>query len=340
MSIFDTEPPNINKHLLYKWLNDNYDSLNYKFTESFKLNSERDYNLKVITENNKKYIVKISNPLEEYDILLLQDSMLNYLSKSIIKNLIPKPVHKEIKKYKDLNGRECFVRILPFIEGDIFANNQNNKILCQNLAKFLGLLSKSLVNFEHNAAHREFIWNSINIEWIKNDIGLFSDKSKIDVINMVIDSYNNNIKPMLKNFRYSIIHGDANNYNVVSLDNKIVGLLDYGDSIYAPTVCELTVALAYSLMNSSNIIDKCCYMVESFQSEFPLNKIEIEAISSLIASRLLISVTMAAKQKKKYPNNNYLSISEKDSWNLLFKLNDINLQELTYNLLKRSNYEK
>ena len=127
---------------------------------------------------------------------------------------------------------------------------------------------------------------------------------------------------------------------IVSSDNKIVGLLDYGDSIYAPTVCELTVALAYSLMNSSNIIDKCCYMVESFQSIFPLNKSEVGGISSLIASRLLISVTMAAKQKKKYPNNNYLSISEKDSWNLLIKLNDINLQELTYNLLKRSNYEK
>ena len=78
MSIFDTEPPIINKHLLYKWLNNNYDTLNYKFTKSFQLNSERDYNLKVITENNKKYIVKISNPLEEYDILLLQDSMLNY----------------------------------------------------------------------------------------------------------------------------------------------------------------------------------------------------------------------------------------------------------------------
>ena len=101
-------------------------------------------------------------------------------------------------------------------------------------------------------------------------------------------------------------------------------LLDYGDSIYAPTVCELTVALAYSLMNTSNVIEKCCYMVESFQSEFPLNKSELEAISSLIASRLLISVTMAAKQKKKYPNNNYLSISEKDAWDLLFKLNDIN----------------
>ena len=33
-------------------------------------------------------------------------------------------------------------------------------------------------------------------------------------------------------------------------NNDIIGLLDYGDSIYAPTVCELSVGLAYSLMNT------------------------------------------------------------------------------------------
>ena len=80
-------------------------------------------------------------------------------------------------------------------------------------------------------------------------------------------------------------------------------------------------------------------MVESYHSVFRLNKNEIESISTLVASRLLITVTMAAKQKKKYPNNRYLSISEKDAWNLLFKLNDISLKKVTYNLLKVCNYE-
>ena len=51
------------------------------------------------------------------------------------------------------------------------------------------------------------------------------------------------------------------------------------------------------------------------------------------------TVIMAAKQKKKYPNNQYLSISENDAWDLLFKLNDINLNKLTCNLLKICNYE-
>ena len=337
MSIFDTHPPIIDRELLYKWLYGNYNFLNSKIISSIKLQSERDYNLKILTENNEIFVVKISNPLEKYDILSLQDNMLNHLSKSKIKNLIPTALHKQIKKYKDNKNRDCFVRILSFIEGDIFANNQNNEILCKNFAKFLGYLSLSLKNFDHPAAHREFVWNSVNIEWIKNELGLFSDESKKNIIKIVINSYESIVKNKLNKMRYSVIHGDANNFNVISLNDNIIGLLDYGDTIYAPTVCELTVGLAYSLMNTNNILEKCCYMVDSFQTIFPLNKHEIESISVLVASRLTLTVIMAAKQKKKYPNNKYLSISENDAWDLLFKLNDINLNKLTYNLLKNHN---
>ena len=56
--------------------------------------------------------------------------------------------------------RECYVRILSFIEGDIFVDKQSNKTLCKNFAKFLGNLSKSLLNFDHPAAHRKFVLNS------------------------------------------------------------------------------------------------------------------------------------------------------------------------------------
>ena len=85
--------------------------------------------------------------------------------------------------------------------------------------------------------------------------------------------------------------------------------------------------------------DYCSYMFELYHSIFPLNKTEVKFISTLIASRLTITVIMAAKQKKKYPDNQYLSISENDAWDLLQKLNDINLEKLTYNLLKTCKYE-
>ena len=45
---------------------------------------------------------------------------------------------------------------------------------------------------------------------------------------------------------------------------------------------------------------------------------------TLVKARLTITVVMAEKQRKKFPDNKYLSISEKDAWILLHKLNLIN----------------
>ncbi|MBI28779.1 MAG: hypothetical protein CFH21_00880 [Alphaproteobacteria bacterium MarineAlpha5_Bin11] len=340
MSIFDTSPPLINKDILFKWIYKNYDFLDSNIINSIKLNSERDYNLKITTNNNKNFVIKISNPYENINTLTLQDSMLEYLSNSSVSKYIPIISHKDIKKFTDLKNRECFVRILSFLKGDIFAHHQGNDQLCKNLSIFLGNLSKSLLNFDHSAAHRKFIWNSINIEWIEEDLEIFPEKIKRNLIKKVIKSYLKYVKPKLSNIRYSVIHGDANNYNILCSKNKIVGLLDYGDSIYAPTICELTVALAYALMNTDDIIQKCNYMVKSYHSIFQLNKDEIELIMILIMTRLSITVTMASKQKLKYPDNEYLSISENDAWDLLFKFDNIIYSDFTNNLLNVCNYEK
>tara|TARA_Y100000590_G_scaffold230765_1_gene260087 strand:+ start:455 stop:1468 length:1014 start_codon:yes stop_codon:yes gene_type:complete len=335
MSIFDTNPPSIDKDSLYKWLYNNYSFLeNTTITHSKKLNSERDYNLLIILEDKKKFIVKISNASENYEILSLQDSILTYLSKTKIDKYIPTIVHNEIKQFKDSLNRQCFVRILSFIEGNMFADNQQNNILCKNFSIFLGDLTNALNKFEHPAAHRKFIWNSIDINWINNELELFNNDLQKNTIQIVLDSYKNIVIPSLKKIRYSIIHGDANNYNVLTSNDNIVGLLDFGDCIYAPTVCELTVGLAYSLMNFEDISSRLNYMVKNYNSIFTLNKDEIHCIWTLVASRLAITVTMAAKQKKKYPDNNYLSISENDAWNLLYKIKDMKLDNLTKTLLK------
>ena len=45
---------------------------------------------------------------------------------------------------------------------------------------------------------------------------------------------------------------------------------------------------------------------------------------TLVKARLTITVVMSEKQRKKFPDNKYLSISEIDAWKLLYKLDSIN----------------
>ena len=146
-------------------------------------------------------------------------------------------------------------------------------------------------------------------------------------------------KSNLKRLRYSITHSDPNNYNLVVRNNKIVGLLDYGDSIFAPTINDLAICLSYALMNNNNIYSTLKNIIFEYHKYFPISEDEINSLISLCKSRLLITVVMAKKQRIKYPSNKYLSISEKDAWKLLNKFDKISTKFLIYNIRNICGYD-
>ena len=330
MSVFDVQPPLIdNKHLI-KWLKTNFSFLKNKSFNLNKLNSERDINFVISVKNKKKYVLKISNPSEKLNILKYQDRLINHLRKdNNIKLYIPKLLHTKIVKYLDKKNRECFVRILSFIDGHMYGDIKSNIKIEKSLGNLLGKTSVKLKSFFDIDGHRKFIWDPSNINWIYKEIYIFTGNKKIILLN-VFSEYQQYVKYNLKNLRYSITHSDPNNYNLVVKNNKINGLLDYGDSIYAPTINDLAICLSYALMNKKNIYSTLKNIILEYHNQYPINEDEINSLISLCKSRLMITVVMAKKQRIKYPLNKYLSISEKDAWTLLEKLEKIPTQFLIY----------
>ena len=58
-------------------------------------------------------------------------------------------------------------------------------------------------------------------------------------------------------------------------------------------------------------------IVGTYNEFYKLSDQDIYSLLGLIKSRLVITLVMAAKQRKKYPNNKYLSISENNAWDLI-----------------------
>ena len=308
MSVFNSVPPKISKIELIKWLKVNY-PIFYKKNISLKeLKSERDKNFLLKLKNKPLYVIKISNPAESISLLKLQDFVLNSLIKrNSVKNFIPKKIHSTIKVYHDQLNRDCYVRVLRFIEGKMYAVVNH----------------KELQNLNHPNAFRKFQWDPSNITWIKKEINFFKGNKK-KIINTNLEEYNYFIKKNLKNLRFSLTHGDLNNYNLVVKNDLVSGLLDYGDMIYAPTINDLAISLAYALMKKEDLYSSLKNVVTSYHKVFQITYDEIFSLMSLVKARLTITVVMAEKQRKKFPNNKYLTISENDAWDLLYKLDQIN----------------
>ena len=324
MNIFNSPPPKINKKNLIKWLKHNFVFLRNKKFSLIELSSERDKNFLIKITKNSKFVVKISNTSESINLLKMQDFIIDKLSKrKNIKNFIPNRIHKSILVFKDQFNRESFVRILKYIDGDMYANIKSNNCLEESIGYFLGDLSNELKNLGHSASFRKFLWDPSNIDWIKNKQKLFSG-FKADIIKKNILEYNFFVKKNKHNLRYSLTHGDVNNYNLVIKNNKLVGLIDYGDMIYAPTINDLAIALAYVLMKKDDLFLSLKNVIINYNKKFPISLKEIYSLITLVKCRLTITVVMASIQRKKFPKNRYLSISEKDAWSLLIKLDKIN----------------
>ena len=339
MSVYNSHPPKIEIDNFKLWLRNNYEIFrNNKFNLS-PLVSERDKNYLCTVNKTKKYVIKIHNPLENSSFLKFQDYVLKKLLRTKTKKYVPIIIHTKINEYLDKDKRKCLVRILSYIEGEMYVHIKKNESLEKSLGNFLGILTCSLQNIIHKSSVRKFPWDPSNIDWLKKEFVVIKNKEQREHVSKICIEYNKFIKNNKKNIKYSLTHGDAHHYNLVVKNNKIFGLIDYGDMVYAPTINDLAICLAYALMNNNDIISTLRNILIAYSKIYRINKSEIFLLMTLVKCRLAISVVMSAKQKQKFPNNKYLLISEKPAWNLIKKLNNINPFFFIFYIKNFLNYE-
>lgn len=83
---------------------------------------------------------------------------------------------------------------------------------------------------------------------------------------------------LLDSVRSSLIHGDANDFNVLvdKEGNQVTGFLDFGDMVYSYLVNDLAIAVAYGVMKSPEPLNSLYVILQGFQTELPLEKNELE----------------------------------------------------------------
>ena len=119
-----------------------------------------------------------------------------------------------------------------------------------------------------------------------------------------------------------MIHGDANDYNILvdEAGTKVASILDFGDMVHTATVCDLAIALAYVMLDKQDPIAAAVEVVAAYHRRRPLAGPEIDALYTLTATRLAMSVCYCAWQTRQNPHNEYLAISNRPAWALLERL--------------------
>lgn len=280
-----------------------------------------------LDSSDKSFVLKVypySSTTQED--LLGEIALVDHLS-----DLSPKEISHTLPNKKgellpviDIEGRRVILRLLSFIEGEFLATSKHSLELVYSFGKRLASIDKQLLTFENHAIQsRRLEWNLANFEWITHLSKEISDASKRKIVEHYMVQWRAHVSLQFPHLRHSIIHNDANDWNVLIQKNGF-GLIDLGDSCFTATICELAIACSYVLMDKEDPITWAAEMVKGYHSIYPLERIELDVLYYLIAGRLVTSVCKSAEQAKAQPNKDYIQISEKGAWNLLEKWIEIN----------------
>jgi 4-aminobutyrate aminotransferase-like enzyme/Ser/Thr protein kinase RdoA (MazF antagonist) len=306
------------------------------------LPSERDKNFYLKNSAGQEFVLKIANLTESKEILEMQNSAMAHLATHAPELSIPKVCPSRsgelITTITNPQGEKHFLRLLTYLPGKVLAKaNPHTDTLLHSLGELMGKADRALQTFHHPAAKRDLKWDINKIDWIQDYLKYITDPTQHKIVEDFLTQFQSSTLKTLPKLRHSIIHNDANDYNLlVNMTNnhnyQAVGVIDFGDMLYTATVCELAIATTYAMLNKPDPISVAAMVVAGYHKQFPLTPTEVELLYPLICLRLCLSVTNAAYQQTVAPENPYLTISTQPAWDLLAKLSKINSRLIHYTL--------
>ena len=275
------------------------------------LPSERDQNFHLTTESGDEFVLKISNANEDLALLEAQTQVMIHL-RSVVE-FCPLPI--PTKSGKDIvqistDTASHYVRLVTYIPGEPLAVANHTTPLLADFGRHLGLLTRHLWPFDHEAFHRNFHWDLTNGVSIIQRYSHLLPNNLQQFVERCAESFAKTLVPLLPKLPLSVIHGDANDYNVIVESDRVVGLVDFGDMIHSYTVGELAVGIAYVVLDKANPLHHAKVVVSGYASEWSLDANELEALWPLVLLRLCMSICLAAQQQEQQPENVYLTISQ------------------------------
>ena len=263
------------------------------------LPSERDQNFLLTDRAGEKFVLKIANRLESRAFLEAENAVLRHVARRV--SFCQSPVSSIV----NVGGDAYFARLVRYLPGVPLAQIQPQPSeLLRDLGRKLGQLDHALSDFDHPAVHRDFHWDLANGNRIIDEFAPLVENAAL-VSQCTVE--------FKSGLRRSVIHGDANDYNVLIDPERMIvtGLLDFGDMVYSYTVGDLAIAIAYVVLDKAEPRAVAEEVVEGYTSEFALLDEELEMLWPLVRLRLAMSVCIAAKQLREQPENEYLRISQR-----------------------------
>jgi 4-aminobutyrate aminotransferase-like enzyme/Ser/Thr protein kinase RdoA (MazF antagonist) len=270
-------------------------------------------------------VLKISNPSEDEAVLDLEEAAIAHVAA-----LDPElPVARPLAPRATVDGHQ--VRMFERRYGHNGGPELDDSAVWE-IAAMHARLCLALRSFFHPAAGRELLWDVHHAPRLRPLLDEIADPSRRALVARVLDRFEERVLPKWNRLRGQVVHGDFNLDNLLlDEDDRLSGILDFGDCCHTALAADVAVALASFLRGrpAEDVFRVGRIALDGFASRLPLELHEVELMGDLVAARLAAIVSISAWRSRRYPDNAaYIEAWDDDSWNLLELLDGLDSDEV------------
>jgi hydroxylysine kinase len=269
--------------------------------------SERDQNFRMCAKEGGEWVLKIANPAENPAILDLQTRALLHiaevdpdLSVPRVESTLDGALFHEIGA---ADGRQFIVRLLSFLPGQLLDDATLGPALARDVGAMAARLGRALRGFFHPAARHELLWDLTQAPGLRSRTIHILEPASRRVVDAVLDHFEASVLPQLKKQRAQVIHNDVSRLNTLVDAGRVVGVIDFGDLIHAPLVCDLAVPISELLVGHADPIATASEITAGYNAVTALEDDELRLIFDLVSTRCAMSIAVANWRVRDHPEN-------------------------------------
>jgi Ser/Thr protein kinase RdoA (MazF antagonist) len=271
------------------------------------LASERDQNFHLRAEDGSEWVLKVANPAEDPSILDMQTRALLHIAQVDPKLAVPRvratPEGALCHEVDADDGRRSLVRVLSFLPGQLLDHAAPHPALARDVGATAARLARALRGFSHRFSRHALLWDLTQAPGLRGRTHHIEGPRRRRVTEEVLDHFAADVLPRLQQQRAQVIHNDVSRMNTLVDGHRVAGVIDFGDLIDAPLVCDLAVPISELLVGQPEPIATAAEITAGYHAVTPLEDEELRLIFDLAATRCAMEVAVAHWRVRDHPEN-------------------------------------
>lgn len=259
------------------------------------LAGERDQNHRLRCADGRQFVLKISGSTELPDVVEMQVLALGHIqqqdSELPVPRMIPGLDGRLVGQAGSAAGQHA-VRMLSWLPGRPYQDGPFPSTAgLHGLGQFIARLGKALQGFDHPAARHFMPWNMANGLIFSPQLRALMPQASQGLLADYFTRLERSVYPKLAQLRWQVIHQDGHGANLLrdsGSGEAVSGVIDFGDMIYGPLVCDLATCMSDFMEASPDPVATAIAMVRGYHAVLPLWDEELELLPDLLMVRQIM----------------------------------------------------